>query len=64
MNPRTWTATAGWGLFCACSWTWCIGMFLPVILIRDLGGAGFLAFAIPNLFGFGLAGSESFGALE
>ena len=26
-------------------------MFLPVILIRDLGGAGFLAFAIPNVVG-------------
>ncbi len=44
-------ATAGWGLYCACSWTWCIGMFLPVILLGRFGWTGFLAFAIPNLIG-------------
>jgi heme/copper-type cytochrome/quinol oxidase subunit 4 len=44
-------ATAGWGVYCACSWTWCIGMFLPVILLGRFGWAGFLAFAIPNLIG-------------
>ncbi|NCF38745.1 MAG: hypothetical protein GWP75_01345, partial [Planctomycetia bacterium] len=44
-------ATAGWGFYCACSWTWCIGMFLPVILLGRFGWAGFLAFAIPNLIG-------------
>ena len=44
-------ATIGWGAFCACSWTWCIGMFLPVILLGRFGWAGFLAFAIPNILG-------------
>ena len=34
--PRsTFLNTIGWGAYLACSWTWCIGMFLPVLLIRD-----------------------------
>ncbi len=40
-----------WGIFLAISWTWCIGMFLPVILLRDFGWAGFWVFAIPNCLG-------------
>ena len=40
-----------WGAYLACSWTWCIGMFLPAILLRDMGWSGFLIFAIPNVFG-------------
>ncbi len=51
MNLRAGSATAGWGLFCACSWTWCIGMFMPIILLRDFGWPGFLVFAIPNVLG-------------
>lgn len=47
----------GWGAFLACSWTWCIGMFLPVILIRDFGWAGFVAFALPNIAGAALFGA-------
>jgi hypothetical protein len=42
---------AGWGLFCASSWAWCIGMYLPVSLIREFGWPGFAAFAIPNVLG-------------
>ncbi len=38
-------------LFLACSWTWCIGMFLPVLLIRDFGWPGWVAFATPNVLG-------------
>ena len=41
----------GWAFYLACSWTWCIGMFLPVILIRDYGICGWLIFAIPNIVG-------------
>ncbi|MCH2186203.1 hypothetical protein MK280_10050, partial [Myxococcota bacterium] len=41
----------GWGVYCASSWTWCIGMFLPIILLRLFGWPGFLVFAIPNLVG-------------
>ena len=43
-------ATA-WGVFCASSWAWCIGLFLPTVLRRLLGWPGFLAFAIPNVIG-------------
>ena len=51
----------GWGLFCASSWTWCIGMYLPIIMIRHFGWPGFLVFAIPNVLGcagFGYACSR------
>jgi hypothetical protein len=40
-----------WGAYLACSWTWCIGMFLPALLLRDMGWAGFAIFAIPNVIG-------------
>ncbi len=40
-----------WALYLACSWTWCIGMYLPTLLVRDAGKAGFLAFLIPNAIG-------------
>jgi len=40
-----------WGAYLACSWTWCIGMFFPAILLRDFGWTGFLIFAIPNVLG-------------
>ena len=41
----------GWALYLACSWTWCIGMFLPVLLVRDYGIWGWVVFAIPNVVG-------------
>jgi len=40
-----------WGVYLACSWTWCIGMFLPALLLRDLGVWSFVAFALPNIIG-------------
>jgi hypothetical protein len=40
-----------WGLYCACSWTWCIGLYLPVLLIDRFGWGGFIAFAVPNALG-------------
>jgi len=43
--------TLGWSLYLACSWTWCIGMFLPVLLVRDYGVWGFVVFAAPNVVG-------------
>ena len=43
--------TAGWGLYLASSWTWCIGMFLPIILLERYGWQGFFMFAIPNVIG-------------
>ena len=41
----------GWTFYLACSWTWCIGMFLPVILIRDYGPWGWVVFSVPNIVG-------------
>lgn len=41
----------GWAIFLASSWTWCIGMFLPVLLVRDMGLSGWIVFAIPNILG-------------
>jgi hypothetical protein len=48
--------TVGWGLYLASSWTWCIGMFLPILLIRWWGWPGFLAFAVPNVLGCAMFG--------
>jgi hypothetical protein len=42
---------AGWAVYLAMSWTWCIGMFLPVLLMRELGIGGVITFAIPNVVG-------------
>lgn len=41
----------GWGAYLAASWTWCIGMYLPALLMRDHGWAGFVVFALPNVIG-------------
>ena len=40
-----------WAIYLGCSWTWCIGMFLPVLLVRDYGFWSFIAFAVPNVAG-------------
>lgn len=40
-----------WAFYLACSWTWCIGMFLPVLLLRDAGWMGYLVFFVPNVIG-------------
>ena len=44
-------STLSWGLYLSSSWTWCIGMFLPVILMHRYGWAGYLVFAVPNVIG-------------
>lgn len=41
----------GWAAYLGASWTWCIGMFLPVLLVRDYGFWGWLVFAVPNVIG-------------
>jgi hypothetical protein len=43
--------TLAWALFLAVSWTWCIGMYLPTLMVRDGGVPFFLAFLIPNVLG-------------
>ncbi len=40
-----------WRFYVATSWTWVIGMMLPVLLIRDFGPMGWLVFAVPNVIG-------------
>lgn len=40
-----------WAVYLGMSWTWCIGMFLPVLLIRDYGLWAWFVFAIPNVVG-------------
>src|SRR5688572_14799987 len=41
----------GWANYLGMSWTWCIGMFLPVLLVRDYGISAWWIFAIPNVVG-------------
>jgi len=48
--------TLGWAFYLASSWTWCIGMFFPILLLRDYGWWGFLTFAAPNVVGAGAMG--------
>ncbi len=45
-----------WAAFLACSWTWCIGMFLPALLMRDAGWMGYVVFFLPNVIGAGAMG--------
>ncbi len=44
------------GFALATSWTWCIGMFAPVLIGSLFGWPGVLAFAIPNVLGCALFG--------
>lgn len=44
----------GWAVYLACSWTWCIGMYLPVVLHDHYGWTAVYAFAIPNIAGVAL----------
>lgn len=48
---RSLALTVAWGLFCACSWTWCVGLFLPNLMIDRFGFAGVIVFAVPNVLG-------------
>jgi hypothetical protein len=41
----------GWAIFLGMSWTWCIGMYLPALLVRDYGIWAFVVFAVPNVVG-------------
>jgi hypothetical protein len=40
-----------WAVFLGVSWTWVIGMFMPVLLVRDYGAWGWVVFALPNVIG-------------
>jgi hypothetical protein len=43
--------TLSWAVYLGCSWTWCIGMFLPALLVSEFGNAAWFVFAIPNVIG-------------
>ena len=40
-----------WAMFLGMSWTWCIGLFLPVLLIRDYNTIAWIIFAVTNVVG-------------
>jgi hypothetical protein len=40
-----------WAVYLGMSWTWCIGMFLPYLMVRDFGILAWFVFAIPNVVG-------------
>lgn len=44
------------GFALATSWTWCIGMFAPVVIGSLMGWPGILLFAVPNVLGCALFG--------
>jgi hypothetical protein len=44
-------SSVGWGIYLACSWTWCIGLYLPALMVERWGWPGFIAFAVPNVLG-------------
>jgi len=44
------------GFALATSWTWCIGMFAPIVIGSLMGWPGIVAFAIPNVLGCALFG--------
>ncbi|WP_114416545.1 hypothetical protein [Marinospirillum perlucidum] len=44
-------ASLGYAFYLASSWLWCIGAFLPVLLLRDYGWASLLGFALVNIGG-------------
>lgn len=46
----------GWGAYLGASWTWCIGTFWPILLVRDFGPAAWWVFALPNVLGAALMG--------
>ena len=52
----TFFKTFCWGLYLTCSWTWCIGMLLPILLLHRYGWEGFAMFAISNVIGCTLFG--------
>lgn len=49
--PLYFNSLVAWAVYLACSWTWCIGMYLPVVLWDHYGWPAVLAFAIPNIIG-------------
>jgi hypothetical protein len=53
---RGWAPALAWACYLGSSWTWVIGLFLPILLLRDFGLWGWVAFAAPNVLGAALMG--------
>ena len=49
MRLPTAVRTLTWANYLGMSWTWCVGMFLPVILYREFGFDAWVAITIPNV---------------
>ena len=51
--------TIGWAAYLGASWTWVIGMYLPVLLTRpnEFGLWGWIVFALPNVIGAAAMGA-------
>lgn len=49
--------TCARAMFLACSWTWCIGMWFPVYMVKDWGWPGWAAFLVPNAIGAAAVGA-------
>ena len=51
--------TVGWAAYLGASWTWVIGMYLPVLLTRpnEFGLWGWIVFALPNVIGAAAMGA-------
>ena len=43
--------TLSWAIYLGMSWTWCVGMFLSVVLYREFGFAAWVAITVPNVIG-------------
>ncbi len=43
--------TLSWANYLGMSWTWCVGMFLPVVLWREFGFDAWVAITVPNVIG-------------
>jgi hypothetical protein len=63
-NPPEAQNVAVWAAFLATSWTWVIGMVLPVLLYPYFHFWGWLAFAVPNVIGAAAVGFFSYGKTD
>ena len=52
-----WRSALAWGCYLGSSWTWVIALFFPIMLLRDYGLWGWVAFAVPNVFGAAAMGT-------
>lgn len=50
-GDRSVRASLAWAGYLGVSWTWCIGMFLPVLLLERYGWWAVIVFALPNIVG-------------